>query len=148
MKSCNNDVVQGEGITDILMAPGKLSDSIPGISGTRNLSDNLSDLKAQVAANNKGISLVGDLIEEYGLPTVIAYMHHIQVRPLASLMGGSVCHHGTVLKCSAGMTQERSAARKTFTSQMCPMSHIMCLRMPQMCSGFVLNFSCSAPSSV
>ncbi len=36
LKSCNNDVVQGEGITDILMAPGKLSDSIPGISGTRN----------------------------------------------------------------------------------------------------------------
>jgi hypothetical protein len=96
------------------------------MSGTRNLSDNLSDLKAQVwishplgvlpcwmpeqisllavvsarklyacvhntsqqahrqqcalqvAANNKGIRLVQDLIEEYGLPTVQAYMHHIQ----------------------------------------------------------------------
>ncbi|CAL8463366.1 g2900 [Coccomyxa elongata] len=77
-KLVRSGVFQGEGITDILMAPGKLSNSIPGISGTRNLSDNLSDLKAQVAANNKGISLVGDLIEEYGLPTVIAYMHHIQ----------------------------------------------------------------------
>lgn len=85
--------MQGEGITDILMAPGKLSDSIPGISGTRNLSDNLSDLKAQVAANNKGISLVGDLIEEYGLPTVIAYMHHIQVISLAFFMRGTLCHH-------------------------------------------------------
>ncbi len=70
---------QTEGITDILMAPGRLGDSIPGISGTRNLSDNLSDLKAQVAANYRGISLVEELIAEYGLPTVIAYMHHIQV---------------------------------------------------------------------
>jgi 5-oxoprolinase (ATP-hydrolysing) len=72
-------MTQGEGITEILMAPGKLKDSIPGISGTRNLSDNLSDLKAQVAANNRGIALVTDLIAEYGLPTVTAYMHHIQV---------------------------------------------------------------------
>ena len=31
------------------MAPAK----IPGSSGTRNLADNLSDLKAQIAANNK-----------------------------------------------------------------------------------------------
>jgi hypothetical protein len=30
------------------MAPGKLCDVLPGCSGTRNLSDNLSDLKAQV----------------------------------------------------------------------------------------------------
>ncbi|CAK0741638.1 hypothetical protein CVIRNUC_001340 [Coccomyxa viridis] len=69
---------QTEGITEILQAPGKLKDRIQGMSGTRNLSDNLSDLKAQVAANNKGIGLVQDLIEEYGLPTVQAYMHHIQ----------------------------------------------------------------------
>lgn len=36
-------------VTDALNAPGK----IPGSSGTRNLHDNLSDLKAQVAANQK-----------------------------------------------------------------------------------------------
>lgn len=36
-------------LTEELMAPGK----IPGSSGTRNLSDNLSDLKAQIAANHK-----------------------------------------------------------------------------------------------
>ena len=40
--------MQGEGITDILMSPAKLRDTIPSISGTRNLSDNISDLKAQV----------------------------------------------------------------------------------------------------
>jgi 5-oxoprolinase (ATP-hydrolysing) len=60
------------------MAPGK--SDIPGNSGTRNLEDNLSDLKAQVAANTKGIQLVGDLINEYSLTVVQAYMGHIQVR--------------------------------------------------------------------
>jgi len=40
--------LQTEGITELLQAPGKLGDQIAGISGTRNLSDNLSDLKAQV----------------------------------------------------------------------------------------------------
>eukprot|EP00884_Botryococcus_braunii_P001197 jgi/Botrbrau1/11078/Bobra.0302s0020.1 len=69
---------QTEGITELLMAPGKLAGDIEGICGTRNLSDNLSDLKAQVAANNKGIALVEDLIQEYSLPIVQAYMHYIQ----------------------------------------------------------------------
>ena len=79
--------MQGQGITDILMAPGKLADKIPGISGTRNLSDNLSDLKAQVAANNKGIGLVSDLIAEYSLPVVQAYMNFIQARIHPVLLG-------------------------------------------------------------
>ena len=37
------------GVTDLLMAPSQY----PGSSGTRNLHDNLSDLRAQVAANQK-----------------------------------------------------------------------------------------------
>ena len=38
----------------------------PECSGTRCLADNINDLKAQVAANQKGISLISTLIEEYG----------------------------------------------------------------------------------
>ena len=38
---------------DALNAPGRIN--IPGASGTRNLHDNLSDLRAQVAANKKVI---------------------------------------------------------------------------------------------
>ena len=71
--------MQTKGITDLLMAPAKLKDKIPNISGTRNLSDNISDLKAQVAANNRGISLVKELIGEYSLEIVQAYMTFIQV---------------------------------------------------------------------
>ncbi|MCP6508574.1 hydantoinase B/oxoprolinase family protein, partial [Klebsiella pneumoniae] len=60
-------------VTEALRAPGKIS----GCSGTRNLHDNLSDLRAQVAANQKGIQLVGELIGQYGLDVVQAYMGHI-----------------------------------------------------------------------
>ncbi|KAM4688297.1 5-oxoprolinase isoform 1-T2 [Discoglossus pictus] len=65
---------QEEAVTEALMAPG----FIPGSSGTRNLHDNLSDLRAQVAANQKGIQLVNELIDSYGLEVVQAYMAHIQ----------------------------------------------------------------------
>jgi 5-oxoprolinase (ATP-hydrolysing) len=50
----------------------------PGCSGTRCLADNINDLKAQVAANQKGITLISTLIEEYGENVVQYYMHAIQ----------------------------------------------------------------------
>uniref|UniRef100_A0A2C9JMB0 5-oxoprolinase n=1 Tax=Biomphalaria glabrata TaxID=6526 RepID=A0A2C9JMB0_BIOGL len=50
----------------------------PGSKGSRNLQDNISDLKAQVAANHKGIKLITELITEYGLEVVQAYMKYIQ----------------------------------------------------------------------
>ena len=49
-----------------------------GCSGSRKLADNMSDLKAQIAANIKGISLIKDLITEFGLATVHQYMYAIQ----------------------------------------------------------------------
>lgn len=58
------------------MSPEK--SGVPGVVGTRCLQDNLSDLKAQVAANSKGITLVKGLIAEYSLPVVQSYMQHIQ----------------------------------------------------------------------
>ncbi|GBG26458.1 5-oxoprolinase [Hondaea fermentalgiana] len=67
---------QEEGIAKILSAPSNPSD--PDCSGTRALADNLSDLRAQVAANNHGVRLVRDLIKECGHTKVIAYMTHIQ----------------------------------------------------------------------
>ncbi|EEP76047.1 5-oxoprolinase [Uncinocarpus reesii 1704] len=50
----------------------------PGCSGTRCLADNLNDLKAQVAANQKGISLISALIADYGEDVVQFYMRSIQ----------------------------------------------------------------------
>ncbi|GMH58093.1 hypothetical protein TL16_g02533 [Triparma laevis f. inornata] len=67
-------VFQEKTITELLEAPGKL----PNNFGTRNLRDNLSDLRAQVAANTMGIRLVRELIAEYDLKTVMGYMRYIQ----------------------------------------------------------------------
>lgn len=50
----------------------------PDCSGTRCLADNLNDLKAQIAANQKGINLIGTLIEDYGEDVVQFYMRNIQ----------------------------------------------------------------------
>lgn len=61
-----------EEIKALLLNPGE------GKIGTRTIKDNISDLKAQVAANNRGISLIKGLIEEYGLPYVHSYMKFIQ----------------------------------------------------------------------
>uniref|UniRef100_A0A8C1LXL8 5-oxoprolinase, ATP-hydrolysing n=1 Tax=Cyprinus carpio TaxID=7962 RepID=A0A8C1LXL8_CYPCA len=61
-------------VTEALMTPAQY----PGCSGTRNLRDNLSDLRAQVAANQRGCQLVGELIASYGLEVVQAYMGYIQ----------------------------------------------------------------------
>jgi 5-oxoprolinase (ATP-hydrolysing) len=52
--------------------------SFPGCSGTRTLNDNIADLKAAVASNNKGIQLIRALIDEFTWPVVEFYMKAIQ----------------------------------------------------------------------
>lgn len=49
-----------------------------GVSGTRNIDDNLSDLKAQIASNQRGINLLKELFAEYGSETVLFYMKSIK----------------------------------------------------------------------
>ena len=62
-------------ITELLLTePAKYQ----GCSGTRCLADNLSDLKAQISSNMKGINLISALIEEYGEEVVNFYMVNIQ----------------------------------------------------------------------
>lgn len=62
-KLVENQVFNETGIVDLLLYKPALFE---GCTGTRCLKDNLSDLKAQVAANHKGITLVKALIQEYG----------------------------------------------------------------------------------
>lgn len=50
----------------------------PGCSATRRIGDNLSDLRAQVASNQRGIVLLGRLCDEFSLPVVHRYMDGIQ----------------------------------------------------------------------
>jgi len=75
-KLVENGEFQEDGISKLLTTPANPNN--PECRGTRSLQDNLSDLRAQVAANNHGVALVNELIEECGLGVVQAYMSHIQ----------------------------------------------------------------------
>ena len=74
-KLCVKGEFDEAGITRLLVdEPAKQ----PGGLGTRTLKDNISDLKAQVSANFKGISLLQALIEEYTYDVIALYMSEIQ----------------------------------------------------------------------
>ena len=74
-KLCSKGKFDEEGITRILLEePAKH----PGGSGTRTLSDNISDLKAQVSANFKGITLLSKLVDEFTYEVIDLYMTAIQ----------------------------------------------------------------------
>jgi len=51
----------------------------------RNPSQNLADLKAQIAANEKGVQELRRMTEQYGLSVVQAYMGHVQDNAEASV---------------------------------------------------------------
>lgn len=73
-KIVENQIFQEHKLIETLLAPG----IEPGNFGSRNLSDNISDLKAQIAANQKGIILVNEMIRQFGLKGVQRYMKFIQ----------------------------------------------------------------------
>lgn len=77
-KLVDKGIFQEEGIIKLLQFPNS-DESAHNIPGTRRLQDNLSDLQAQVAANRRGITLIKELIEQYGLDTVQAYMTYVQI---------------------------------------------------------------------
>lgn len=74
-KMVKEGVFDEAGLHEILVdIPG----SYPGCSGTRTLKDNVADLKAAIAANNRGIQLITALVKEYSWPVVEYYMEAIQ----------------------------------------------------------------------
>ncbi|XP_074601498.1 5-oxoprolinase [Brevipalpus obovatus] len=73
-KIVQKNVFQEENLIKIFQAPGKEE----GNSGSRNLRDNINDLKAQIGANQRGVFLCNELINFYGLKTVQNYMKYIQ----------------------------------------------------------------------
>ncbi|KAL4866272.1 hypothetical protein BDV12DRAFT_137766 [Aspergillus spectabilis] len=74
-KVVSNGVFDEERMIELLV---KKPAEYPGCSGARCISDNISDLKAQIAANTRGISLIQALFTEYGVETVQKYMYAIQ----------------------------------------------------------------------
>jgi len=49
-----------------------------GTYPSRNPQQNMADLKAQIAANQKGVQELGKMVEQFGLDVVQAYMRHVQ----------------------------------------------------------------------
>ncbi|MCX7241407.1 MAG: hydantoinase B/oxoprolinase family protein [Burkholderiales bacterium] len=49
-----------------------------GAYPSRNPQQNLADLKAQIAANEKGVQELRKMVEQFGLDVVQAYMRHVQ----------------------------------------------------------------------
>ncbi|KAI3605073.1 cytoplasm protein [Moniliophthora roreri] len=74
-KIVNQGVFDRDGLIDYMI--DKPSQH-PGCSGCRNIRDVESDLKAQIAANHKGIQLIHAIVDDYGLETVQKYMYHIR----------------------------------------------------------------------
>ncbi|RDW84890.1 aspartate aminotransferase-2 [Coleophoma cylindrospora] len=73
-KVVEKGVFKDQEVTELLMAP----EQIPGCKGTRCLRDNISDIKAQAAANHRGSQLILSLVQDYSLETVQFYMEEIQ----------------------------------------------------------------------
>jgi 5-oxoprolinase (ATP-hydrolysing) len=74
-KIVKEGIFDDAGLHEILVdIPG----SYPGCSGTRTLKDNIADLKAAIAANNRGIQLITALVQDYTWPVVEFYMQAIQ----------------------------------------------------------------------
>ena len=87
---------------------------------SRNPAQNISDLNAQIAANEKGVHELQSMVDQYGLDVVHAYMRHVQdnaeesVRRVISRMrNGSFClplDNGSQIKVEISVnTAERSA---------------------------------------
>jgi len=49
-----------------------------GAYPSRNPQQNMADLKAQIAANEKGVQELRKMVEQFGLEVVLAYMRHVQ----------------------------------------------------------------------
>jgi 5-oxoprolinase (ATP-hydrolysing) len=45
----------------------------PGCSPTRRLNDNISDIKAQISANQRGLLLLQKLADQFSLPVIHKY---------------------------------------------------------------------------
>ena len=45
---------------------------------SRNPAQNMADLKAQIAANEKGVQELRKMVDQFGLEVVLAYMNHVQ----------------------------------------------------------------------
>jgi 5-oxoprolinase (ATP-hydrolysing) len=91
----------------------------------RNPDQNIADLSAQIAANEKGVSELRRIAAQFGLATVQAYMGHVQDnaeeqvrRVIDVLKDGSFAYeldNGAVIRGAVTIDRQRRGARIDFT---------------------------------
>ncbi|MEV1085084.1 hydantoinase B/oxoprolinase family protein [Streptomyces sp. NPDC050211] len=92
---------------------------------SRNPKTNLADLRAQIAANQKGVDEVARMIENFGLDVVQAYMKHVQDnaeeavrRVIDALDDGEYAYEtdsGAVIRVSVRVDRKNRSATVDFT---------------------------------
>ena len=91
----------------------------------RNPDQNIADLRAQIAANEKGVQELGKMVAHFGLDVVKAYMQHVQDnaeesvrRIIGSLQNGSFAYemdNGAVINVSIRVGPDKRSASIDFT---------------------------------
>jgi len=91
----------------------------------RNIEQNLADLRAQIAANEKGVQELGRMVEHFGLEVVRAYMRHVQDnaeesvrRVIGVLQDGGFEYpldNGAVIRVAISIGADRRSARIDFS---------------------------------
>ena len=92
---------------------------------SRNPADNIADLRAQIAANEKGVQELHAMVDHYGLDVIRAYMGHVQDnaeesvrRVISVLQDGSYTYeldNGAVIKVTIRVDRESRTAEIDFT---------------------------------
>ncbi|MEP3671478.1 MAG: hydantoinase B/oxoprolinase family protein [Hyphomicrobiales bacterium] len=91
----------------------------------RNVEQNIADLKAQIAANKKGVAELQKTINHFSLPVVEAYMDHVQdnaeesVRRFIDALADSTFDYptdqGTIIKVKITVDRKKREATVDFT---------------------------------
>lgn len=91
----------------------------------RNIKQNIADFKAQIAANNRGVTELLKMVKQYGLETVQAYMQFVQdnaeqavKNAIASLQDGEFTYkmdNGAKIKVKVTIDREYNRAKIDFT---------------------------------
>jgi 5-oxoprolinase (ATP-hydrolysing) len=91
----------------------------------RNIDQNIADLRAQIAANEKGVQELRRMVSHFGLSTVKAYMQHVQDnaeecvrRVIGTLKDGKYAYemdNGAVIKVRISVGNDKRSATVDFT---------------------------------
>lgn len=91
----------------------------------RNIDQNLADLRAQVAANEKGVQELNRMVSHFGLEVVQAYMQHVQNnaeesvrRVIDALQDGEFCYemdNGAQIRVTVRVDKTQRSAEVDFT---------------------------------